>query len=163
MVLQLIVKTSNTEAFVVNVNPNTSFNIANANLASAFVIAGLNNSVRINGYEHYSGNANAATVSSITLRIDASGANNEVYYANTANSTTIFITAGTGAGQTRTMNAYNAVSRTANITSNWTTVPDSTSTYSIGRPTTTFAGDIAGVYTIPTGYIPCRRKAFPPH
>jgi hypothetical protein len=57
-----IVKTSNTEAFVVNVSPNTAFNIANANLVGT--ISGT--SVRINGYEHYSGNANAATVSSIT-------------------------------------------------------------------------------------------------
>jgi hypothetical protein len=84
----------------------------------------------------------------------------QVYYANAANSTTIFITAGTGAGQTRTMNAYNAVSRTANITSNWTTVPDNTSTYSIGRPTTTFAGDIAGVYTIPTSTFRVGEKRF---
>jgi hypothetical protein len=151
-----IVKTSNTEAFIVNVSPNTALNIANANLVGT--ISGT--SVRINGYEHYSGNANTATVSSITLRIDASGANNEVYYANTANSTTIFITAGTGAGQTRTMNAYNSVTRTANITSNWTTVPDNTSIYSIGRPTTTFAGDIAGVYTIPTSTFRVGEKRF---
>lgn len=151
-----IVKTSNTEAFVVNVSPNTAFNIANANLVGT--ISGT--SVRINGYEHYSGNANTATVSSITLRIDATGANNATYYANAANSTTIFITAGTGAGQTRTMNAYNAVTRTANITSNWTTVPDSTSIYSIGRPTTTFAGDIAGVYTIPTSTFRVGEKRF---
>jgi hypothetical protein len=103
----IIVKTSNTEAFIVNVDPLTSFNIANANLVGT----SSSTSVRINGYDHYSGNANAATVSSITLRIDADGANNEVLYANTANSNTIFITAGTGAGQERTMNSYNSLAQ----------------------------------------------------
>ena len=151
-----VVKTSNTEIFVVNVNPNTSFNIANANLIGSST----STSIRINGYEHYSGNANAATVSSITLRIDASGANNESFYANTSNSSTIFIVSGTGAGQERTMNSYNSTTRTANITSNWTTVPDSTSIYSIGRLTTTAAGDIAGVFTIPASTFRVGEKRF---
>ena len=152
----VVVKTSNKEIFVVNVSPNTSFNIANANLIGATT----STSVRINGYEHYSGNANAATVSSITLRIDASGSNNSLYYANTANSNTIFIVSGTGAGQERTMNSYVAATRTANITSNWTTVPDNTSIYSIGRPTTTAAGDIAGVFTIPASTFRVGEKRF---
>jgi len=151
-----VVKSSNSEMFVVNVSPNTSFNIANANLIGSST----STSVRINGYEHYSGNANAATVSSITLRIDASGANNESYYANTANSNTIFIVSGTGAGQQRTINSYSAVTRTANITSNWTTTPDTTSVYSIGRPTTTAAGDVAGVYTIPASTFRIGEKRF---
>jgi hypothetical protein len=152
----IIVKTSNTEAFIVNVDPLTSFNIANANLVGT----SSGTSVRINGYDHYSGNANAATVSSITLRIDADGANNEVLYANTANSNTIFITAGTGAGQERTMNSYNALTRTANVSVNWTTTPDTTSIYSIGRLTTTQAGDVAGVFTIPASTFRIGEKRF---
>ena len=152
----IIVRTSNTEAFVVNVNPNTSFAIANANLIGSTT----STSIRINGYEHYSGNANAATVSSITLRIDASGANNAGYYANTSNSNTIFIVAGTGAGQERTMNSYNAITRTANVSSNWTTVPDTTSIYSIGRLATTAAGDSVGVFNIPASTFRVGEKRF---
>jgi hypothetical protein len=152
----IIVKTSNTEAFVVNIDPSTSFNIANANLVGA----SSGTSVRINGYDHYSGNANTATVSSITLRIDASGSSNEIFYANTANSNTIFIVAGTGAGQERAMNSYNSGTRTANVSVNWTTVPDSSSIYSIGRPTTTQAGDIAGVFTIPAATFRIGEKRF---
>jgi hypothetical protein len=152
----IIVKTSNTEAFIVNVDPLTSFNIANANLVGT----SSGTSVRINGYDHYSGNANAATVSSITLRIDAGGANNEVLYANTANSNTIFITAGTGAGQERTMNSYNSGTRTANVSVNWTTLPDSSSIYSIGRLTTTQSGDVAGVFTIPASTFRIGEKRF---
>jgi len=151
-----IVKTSNTEAFVVNIDPKSSFNIANANLVGT----SSGTSVRINGYDHYSGNANAATVSSITLRLDAGGATNEVFYANTANSNTIFIVAGTGAGQERTMNSYNSGTRTANVSVNWTTIPDSTSIYSIGRLTTTQAGDIAGVFTIPASTFRIGEKRF---
>ena len=152
----IIVKTSNTEAFVVNIDPSTSFNIANANLVGA----SSGTSVRISGYDHYSGNASAATVSSITLRIDASGSSNETFYANTANSNTIFIVSGTGAGQERSMNSYNSGTRTANVSVNWTTTPDTTSIYSIGRPTTTQAGDIAGVFTIPAATFRIGEKRF---
>jgi hypothetical protein len=152
----VVVKTSNNEVFVVNIEPNTAFNIANANLIGSTT----STSFRIDGYEHYSGTANTATANTITLRIDATGANNEVFYANVANSTTIFIVSGTGAGQQRTMSSYNAATRTATITSNWTTIPDTTSVYSIGRPTTTKAGDIAGVFTIPASTFRIGEKSF---
>lgn len=152
----LVVKTSNDSIFVVSVNPTTAFDVANANLIGSST----STSVRIRGYEHYSGNANAATVSTITLRLDASDANNQTWYANTANSNTIYIVSGTGAGQERTMNAYNAVTRTANVSTNWDTIPDSTSIYSIGNPRTTLAGDVAGVFFIPTGTFRVGEKRF---
>ena len=152
----LIVKTSNDSVFVVSVNTITAFDVANANLIGTST----STSVRIRGYEHYSGNANAATVSSITLRLDASGANNQTLYANTATSNTIYIVSGTGAGQERTMNAYNAVTRTANVSVNWTTTPDSTSIYSIGNPRTTLSGDVAGVFFIPKGIFRVGEKRF---
>jgi hypothetical protein len=152
----VIVRTSNNSAFVVSINPTTSFNTANSNLIGSTT----GTSVRISGYEHYSGNANAATASSITLRIDASGANNEIYYANTSNSSNIFIISGTGAGQERTMNAYNSVTRTANVSNNWTVVPDATSIYSIGRLTTTRSGDTAGIFAIPASIFRVGEKQF---
>ena len=152
----LVVKTSNDSIFVVSVNAITPFDVANANLIGTST----STSVRIRGYEHFSGNANAATVSTITLRLDASGANNQTWYANTANSNTIYIVSGTGAGQERTMNAYNAITRTANVSVNWTTTPDSTSIYSIGNPRTTLSGDVAGVFFIPTGVFRVGEKRF---
>jgi hypothetical protein len=152
----LVVKTSNDSIFVASVNPTTSFDVANANLIGTST----STSVRIRGYEHYSGNANAATVSTITLRLDASDSNNQTLYANTANSNTIYIVSGTGAGQERTMNAYNAITRTANVSVNWTTTPDSTSIYSIGNLRTTLAGDVAGVFFIPTGTFRVGEKRF---
>ena len=152
----LVVKTSNDSIFVVSVNAITAFDVANANLIGTST----STSVRIKGYEHYSGNANAATASSITLRIDASGANNQTLYANTPNSNTIYIVSGTGAGQQRTMNAYNAITRTANVSVDWAITPDSTSIYSIGNPRTTLAGDVAGVFFIPTGTFRVGEKRF---
>ena len=152
----IAIRTSNNELFVVNIQPSTALKIPNANLIGS--VTGV--SQRISGYEHYSGNANSATVSSITLRVDASNANNEVYYANTANSNTIYIVSGTGAGQQRTMNSYVAATRTANITSNWTTTPDTTSVYSIGRPTTNFAGDVVGIFNIPKSTFRIGEKQF---
>jgi len=152
----VVAKTSNNSVFVVNITPTTSFNITNANLIGQ--VSGT--TVRISGYEHFSGFANTATSSTIKLSIDATGANNEGYYANTSNSNTIFIVSGTGAGQQRTMSSYNAATRTATVSSNWTTTPDTTSVYSIGRPTTTRSGDVAGIFNIPTGTFRVGEKLF---
>ena len=152
----LTVQRSNKVLSVVSVNPSKAFNLANANLIGSTSTT----SIRIAGYEHYSANANAATVSTITLRVDASGSNNETLYANTANSNTIYIVSGTGAGQERTMNAYNAVARTANVSVNWTTTPDNTSIYSIGNLETTRNGRLAGIFFIPTGTFRVGEKRF---
>jgi hypothetical protein len=152
----VIVKTSNTSAFVVNVNPTTPFNIVNANLIGSST----STTTRISGYEHYSGLANAATSSTITLAIDATGANNEVFYGNTANSNIISIVGGTGAGQQATISSYNASTRAITISGTWTTTPDTTSTYSIGRLTTTRAGDVAGIFNIPTSTFRTGEKLF---
>ena len=152
----VIVKTSNTSAFVVNITPTTAFNIANANLIGSST----STSTRISGYEHYSGIANAATSSTITLAIDATGANNEVLYGNTANSNIISIVGGTGAGQQATISSYNASTRIVTISGTWTTTPDTTSTYSIGRLTTTRAGDVAGIFNIPASTFRTGEKLF---
>jgi hypothetical protein len=112
------------------------------------------------GYEHFSGNVVSATGTSIVLSIDASGANNETWYANTSNSTTVFIVAGTGAGQQRTISAYNAATRNLSVTSAWTTTPTSNSIYSIGRLTTTRNGDISGIFYIPSGQFKTGAKPF---
>jgi len=152
----IIVKTSNTSAFVVNITPTTSFNIANANLIGSST----STSTRISGYEHYSGLVGAATSSTITLAIDATGANNEVLYGNTANSNIISIVGGTGAGQQATISSYNASTRIVTISGTWSTTPDTTSTYSIGRLTTTRAGDVAGIFNIPASTFRTGEKLF---
>ena len=152
----VVVKTSNNSVFVVNINPTTTWNIASANLVGQTT----GTSVRISGYEHFSGVANTATANTIVLSLDATGANNEGYYGNTSNSNIISIVAGTGSGQQRTISSYNAAIRTATVSSNWTTTPDITSVYSIGRLTTTRSGDVAGIYTIPTSTFRVGEKLF---
>jgi len=151
-----VVKTSNNSVFVVSVNPTTPFNAASMNLVGQ----SSNTSVRISGYEHYSGLANTATSTTIVLRIDATGANNEILYGNTANSNIISIVAGTGAGQQRTISSYVAATRTVTVSSAWTTTPDTTSVYSIGRLTTTRSGDTAGIFFIPTSTFRVGEKQF---
>jgi len=152
----VIVKSSNNTAFVVNVNPTTSFNIASANLVGA--VSGTTHT--ISEYHHYSGLVQSATSNTIVLRLDASGADNEVLYGNTANSNTVSIVSGTGAGQQATISSYNAGTRTITISGTWTTTPDTTSVYSIGRLTTTRAGDVAGIYSIPAGTFRTGEKLF---
>lgn len=137
-----IVRTSNTEAFIVNNQPNGSYNLASANLIGQST----GTTARIVGYEHYSGLCQGAAASSITLALDATTANNITDY----NAATIFVVAGTGAGQQATISTYNPATRVATLSSSWTTTPvANNSVYSIGRLKTTAAGDIAGLFTIP--------------
>ena len=149
----IIVKTSNTEAFIVNVNPNSSFAIANASLVGATS----GQSIRINGYEHYSGTVNAASSSTVQFALDAAGANNVSDYSGS----TLFIVSGPGAGQSATIASYNTGTRTATISGTWTTTPTAgSSVYSIGRLKTTTSGAIAGVYTIPASTFRVGEKRF---
>ena len=152
-----IVATSNDFVYIVNVDPTTSIgDIASANLTG--VSTGTTSVIE--EYHHYSGVADSATTNTVVLQLDASGATNETYYANTANSNTIFIVSGTGAGQEATMTNYDAATRTVTISGTWSTTPDNTSTYSIGRLTTTRAGDVAGVFNIPSGTFRVGEKLF---
>jgi hypothetical protein len=152
----IVVKTSNNSIFVVNLSTTSNLNLANANVIGD--ISGT--SVRIAGYEHYSGLTNAASSTTITLGLDAFGANNQVYYGNTSNSNTISIVSGTGAGQQRTISSYVAATRIATISSAWSTTPDTTSVYSIGRLTTTRSGDVSGIFSIPASIFRTGEKSF---
>jgi len=147
-----VVRTSNTEVFVVNLSPSTALNGATMNLVGQS--SGTN--YKINGYDHYSGSAVSATPSTIVLSVDATSANNTSTYAGLP----IYIVSGTGAGQVATVSSYTSGTRTINIVGTWTTTPDATSFYSIGNLTTTQAGDIAGVFNIPTGTFRIGEKNF---
>jgi len=146
------VRTSNTEIFVVNLNPSSALNGATMNLVGQST--GTN--YKINGYDHYSGSAVSATSSTIVLSVDAGSANNTSTYAGLP----IYIVSGTGAGQVATISTYTAATRTVNLVGTWTTTPDATSFYSIGNLTTTQAGDVAGVFNIPTGTFRIGEKNF---
>jgi hypothetical protein len=148
----LVIKTSNTEAYVVSVDANTTFNIASANLIGT--VSGA--SYKIEAYEHYTGTAVAATANTVTLATHAIEANNIGTYVGS----TINIVRGTGAGQTRTISAYNTATRIATVSSNFSPTPSTDSVYSIGDLTTTRAGDIAGLYFIPTGVFRTGEKLF---
>jgi len=149
----VIVKTSNTEAFIVNVNASSPFVLTNANLVGVST----GQSIRINGYEHNSGTVNAASPTTVTLALDASNANNVSDYVGS----TLFIVAGPGAGQSATITSYNSVNRLATISGSWTVTPVAgQSFYSIGRLTTSGSGAVAGVFTIPTSTFRVGEKRF---
>lgn len=149
----LIAQTSNNSAFIINVNANSGFNLANANLIGTST----GTTIRISGYEHYSGVANNSNANTVQLSVDATSANNITSY----NGATIYIVAGTGAGQSATINSYNPATRNASITGTWTTIPvAANSIYSIGNLTTTRSGDVAGVLNIPKGIFRTGEKLF---
>jgi hypothetical protein len=147
-----VVRTSNREAFILSVEPLTSLNSATMNLVGQ----SSGTSIKIDGYDHYSGKVTSATSNTIVLAVDATSANNTGEYAGS----TVNIVLGTGAGQTATISSYNSSTRTLTIVGTWTTIPDSNSRYSIGNLTTTAAGDVAGVFLIPNGVFRVGEKNF---
>ena len=147
-----VVRTSNREAFVVNLNPSTLLNGATMNLVGQ----SSGTTIKINGYDHYSGFVTSATSNTIVLAVDATSANNTGDYAGS----TVYIVSGTGAGQSATVSSYTAGTRTLTIVGTWTTTPTSNSIYSIGNITTTAAGDVAGVFNIPNGIFRIGEKNF---
>jgi hypothetical protein len=111
-----VVHTSNNIVYVTNVVANTPLgNIANTQLVGSQT--GLTYDVA--SYEHNGGSVKGSTANTITLALDANQADNQSTFANSI----IFITQGTGAGQSRTITAYNTSTRVATVDSNWTTTP----------------------------------------
>jgi hypothetical protein len=143
---------SNNRVFTVSTVPQTSFNIASANLVGT--ISG--SSYRISSYSHYSGEPTSATNTTITLRVDASGSNNETSYQGS----NIYITSGPGMGQKRRITNYDANTRVATIDTAWTTNPTTQSVYSIGDIDTDLYGRAAGIFTIPEGTFRVGEKLF---
>lgn len=74
----------------------------------------------------HSGTAQAGGTDTITLAADASTADDA--YA----SLDVVIDSGAGAGQTRTVSAYDGTTKIAAVMTDWTTAPDATSVYKVG-------------------------------
>lgn len=150
----LAVMTSNNHVFLASITyAGSGFNLTNANLVGQST----GTTIRIAGYDHYSGIANNSNANTIQLASHATGANNVSDY----NGATIYIVAGEGAGQSAVINYYNPETRNVNITGTWTTTPiAANSVYSIGNLTTTKAGDVAGVLRIPKGIFLTGEKTF---
>lgn len=77
------------------------------------------------GASTHSGTAQAGASSTITLATGASSVN------STYNNSTITITGGTGAGQTRTITGYVGSTRVATVSAAWATTPDASSVYDV--------------------------------
>ncbi len=153
----VVVLTANNHAFITNIVPDASYGTwANASIGIRVIgsTTGANNTTT--NWQHYSGTVRAATVSTVQLDFHAGGAANTSDYVGQ----TIRIIGGLGNGQTATINAYNTSTRTANISTNWTTTPDTTSTYSIGTLTTTIEGATAGIFAAPTDTFRVGEKMF---
>jgi hypothetical protein len=73
---------------------------------------------------------------------------------------TIKIVGGTGAGQSRTITAYNGSTKVATISSAWTTNPDTTSIYSIGALQTDDFGYAVGRIILPAATYKTGNKRF---
>jgi len=153
----VVVHTSNNIVYLTNMVINTAFNFSTVNVANLQLIGDQTAlTYNVASYEHNGGNVNTATANTVTLRLDALNASNQ----NTINGSVLFITQGTGAGQNATIIAYNTSTRVANISGTWSTTPDATSQYGIGRITTDPAGSIVGIFTIPSGTFRVGEKQF---
>jgi hypothetical protein len=150
----IVAHTSNNIVYVTNVNPTAPFTNAN----TTFTIRGQssNKTYQVDSYEHNGGNVSSSSINTVTLRQDASGSSNQNAYVGKP----IFISQGTGAGQTRIITSYNINTRVATITPNWQTQPDTTSFYSIDRMKTDQSGSVCGIFTVPEGRFRVGEKLF---
>ena len=142
-----IIQTSNNNGFIVNIDTvagvGTWLGYSNVQVVGAITGTVAN----LSGWQHFSGFAISANSTAMVLDYHAGGATNatQTNYQNQ----TVTIGSGTGAGQQRTISDYNPTTRTLTVSTPWTTVPDATSNYTIGRPQTTEEGAISVVFSIP--------------
>jgi hypothetical protein len=146
-----------TNVTIVSVSTGDDGNVGNVRIItsnSTFLIgetSGAN--TQISGYAHNAGRANAATTNTISLDFhvlnSSTTANSSVANTNYVGKS-IYVTSGTGLGQERTISSYNVTTRVATVSSNWTTTPDATSSYSIGTIDTDRRGEATAVFIIPS-------------
>jgi hypothetical protein len=148
----VVAHVSNNIVYVTNIAPTSNFGGAGITITGD--TTGL--TYDVTGYEHNGGQAVSATSTTITLRQDVIDSTN---YAD-FNSAPIFIAQGTGAGQSATISSYNPATRVATISGTWSTTPDSSSFYSIGRMRTDAAGGVTGIFTVPAETFRTGQKLF---
>lgn len=139
----LVVHTSNNIVYTTNITATTGFDNCKLVGTSPTTL-----SYNVISYEHNSGKVSTANASTITLDTHANNAINIATFVGS----NIYIVQGIGAGQSRTIEAYDSSTRIATISPNWTTVPYSASEdtyYSIGDLTTDESGSIVGIFTVP--------------
>ena len=154
----VIVKTANNVAFFVSAEATSTWNVSptSATLSILGQSSSQNNVVAY--MEHYTGNAASGAASTITLNLMADGANNCTNAQLTGEP--IKIVTGTGVGQERTITAYDPTTRIATVSPAWSTTPDVTSRYTIGRLTTTETGATAGIFFLPGSTFRVGEKLF---
>jgi hypothetical protein len=148
----IVAHISNNIVYVTNISPSANFGGSNVTITGDSTAL----TYSVTGYEHNGGQAVSATSTTITLRQDAADSTNYASY----NGAPIFIAQGTGAGQVKTISSYNPATRVATISGSWTTTPDATSFYSIGRMRTDTSGSVVGIFTVPTGQFRIGEKLF---
>ena len=146
-----------TNVSVVNISTGDDGNVGNVRIVTSnatFLIGATSGAnTRISGFVHHSGQANAATSSTISLDFHVLNSNTT---SNTSVANTnyvgksIYVNSGTGLGQERTISSYNVTSRVATVSSNWTTTPNTSSYYSIGTIDTDRRGEATAVFAIPS-------------
>jgi len=152
-----IVLTSNNTGYIVTISPTASFG-SWANATSGIKVIGniTGQSHILTSWKHYTGTVRDATSSTITLANNAGGATNTGDYVGQP----VFIVRGKGAGQSATVSSYNSSTLVLTINGTWSTTPDTTSIYSIGRVETDENGSTVGIFNIPADIFRTGEKLF---
>ena len=112
-------------------------------------LVGNNTTITVASYQHYSGMVQGSGASTVRLDDGAGSLVNREGVLSTPLGETIYIVSGTGIGQSRTISVWDASTKTATVSAIWTTIPDTTSAYSIGQLRTTEGGEFFGVFALP--------------
>lgn len=147
----LVVHTSNNIVYVSNIIATNSLDVTNLELVGS-------NTYSVIKHEHFGGTVSAANINSITLSLDAAGANN---LTTSISGNTVYIVDGTGATQSRIIQSYNPSTRLLTVTTNWSTTPIAgDSQYAIGNLKTDESGSVVGIFTVPAGTFRVGEKLF---
>ncbi len=144
---------NNSNVSIVNLGAGDDGFLANVKVISAnatFLIGNKSGAnTRISGYVHRSGQVKAATSNTITFQNDFLLSNTGVSNT-TLIGQTVYISGGTGLGQSGVISTFNVSTGIATFSGNFTTIPDTTSSYSRGQLISDVNGEVQGVFTIPS-------------
>ena len=142
--------TSNTRLYLAADGQSTKYSSSGSTsgkIQNAFFNAGgVYQSTKVTGIivssEHFGGRVNNA-ISTARVQLSPLASSTDNYYTGN----TIYINAGTGAGQSAVISAYNGTTKTANLATSITSANGDV--YSIGTFTTNRTGSFYGIFNIP--------------
>ena len=155
-----IVMTSGYVGYIVSTSLTSSLETPQTGATLSVVGQTTSTNVVVDYYEHFTGQvySNPTSTTTVVLGLMAAGAQNCT--SENLVGQPFSIVNGAGAGQERTITAYDSATRTVTLNAAWAVNPNVDSVYTIGRPTTDSNGATAGIFFMPASTFRVGQKLF---